>query len=160
MKKPSEPYKLKIIFAEIWSRGYNGEVYQGSTRDLRSAKEYLELNPDFFENEQSQIIFRERAKKYVEDKFWFKPFGTPPMFHPMYAFLNNVEKYVDAVKREQSDPELVKICDSCGREMRAKRSHWMKWKNQTIKCGNPNCGNSFNVNDVINQITKLSDILR
>jgi len=120
-KKISEPFKLKQIFAEFWSAEYKGQIYGGGTRDLRSAKEYLELNPEFFLDETLIMDFKEKTERFMKDRFWYKPNGNPPMFHPMYCFLNNIEKYADAKKSIDNGFKQVKqpvrrmiFCTDCG----------------------------------------------
>lgn len=119
-KKVSEPYKLKQIFSEFWSNEYNGQVYEGGSRDLRSAKEYLELNPEFFTDEVSIMNFKSRAERFMKDRYWYKPNGNPPMYHPMYCFLNNIEKYAELKKVFDSRKPIKHIsrvriyCTDCG----------------------------------------------
>lgn len=110
-RKASNNWKIVSIFCAIWSEQYQGQIYPRSSRDLRAAKEFLELYPNFFEDEIEQMAVREWMKNYMADNFWHKPNGSPPLHHEFHHFVNHATKYTTAKKNQTFSRPVVKRND-------------------------------------------------
>ena len=89
----SKPYHLiNHLFAPVWEkdRKYQGEKYRGGGRDLKAAKEFLELNPDVLDEENFVVEFQERVLAYLDSRFE----GYVQGKHPAYLFLARYQSFV------------------------------------------------------------------
>lgn len=131
-RKSNNVWKVINIFAEVWSKEYNGEVYPRSARDLKSAKEFLELYPDFFEDEVLQMAFKKWAFNYLKDGFWYRQGNGKyvSMRHNFCYFIPNITKYTDAERKiEKKEPikrRLMIECSSCKENFYADEYHECK----------------------------------
>jgi hypothetical protein len=80
----SKPFHVvATLFAPVWeaSEQYKGRKYGGGGRDLRAAKQWLELNPL---DEIDPSDFQTEAQAYLQSKFE----GAVDRNHPCYLFLD------------------------------------------------------------------------
>lgn len=99
VRKKNPVWKLLTMFEAGWSPAYSGEVYARGGRDLKAAKDFLELYPDFFDDEILQSKFSEWRDNYLRSRFWYKPTGNPPLYHPFWGMILHLDKCMAPTKR-------------------------------------------------------------
>jgi hypothetical protein len=107
-KRGSDNWKVISFFESQWSEEYCGAVYAKSGRDLRASKDFLELYPNFFEDEVLQSNAREWYKNYLKARFWYKPIANPPLYHPFWGFVQHLDKCQTPEKKNQFIPRPIK----------------------------------------------------
>jgi hypothetical protein len=112
-KKGTNCYKAISYYSILWGKEYGGAVYGKSGQDLKAAKEFLQLYPEFFQDEAEQIFIYDCMQRYLKDNFWYQPNGTPPMFHPFWCFVKHIDKYQNAIKPIAFDSKLYYLCEDC-----------------------------------------------
>ena len=109
----SAPFDLvMLIYRPVWEADsrYKGEKYRATGRDLKSAKEFLSLNPDILDEVAE---FQEHALEYLKSKFD----GWSDLKHPFWGLANNYNTYTPKKTKEQREhqpkPQLPQYCDIC-----------------------------------------------
>lgn len=103
----SAPFDLvMLIYRPVWEADsrYKGEKYRATGRDLKSAKEFLSLNPDILDEVAE---FQEHALEYLKSKFD----GWNELKHPFWGLANNYNVYTPKKTKEQRErqpkPQVV-----------------------------------------------------
>jgi hypothetical protein len=115
-RKASDEFLLIEMFKPVWSQHYQGEDYDTDGRDWREAKGFLQMNPDIFEKRE---IFIQRAMKFVDDDFWYKP--THGIRHQCHYLLKHYTRYSNAKPLQSpksvSEPKRQMIhCCTCDKD--------------------------------------------
>lgn len=97
----------------------------------------------------------EEVEAFFRDSFAAKERG----FHFSYLLkqYGSFKKFTPMKRTAPSDLVLTHQCRSCGREMKQKRSVWMRFKDQRATC--LQCKTTFSVNDVLSQDLSLQQLL-
>ena len=102
----SKPYDFCWQLKSQWEEIRKTEVYYLTPRDLRAAKEWLELNMDIPPEETTRGFVR----RYLESDFE----GWRDQGYPIHALLNHWNRYAE--KKVTSVRRSTYTCPKCGTE--------------------------------------------
>ena len=100
----SQPFLLVGTFSEVWSAHYGGEVYEMSGKDLKYAREYLEINGGNFVPDNivgKAKVYLKRDGVYAENR------------HSFTAFIRNIGTFVEQKSRPVREKRTMRFCDCC-----------------------------------------------
>lgn len=109
----SAPFNIVVLFfAPVWESDdkYKGTEYPRSGRDLRAAKQWLELNPI---DKVDPAKFQEEAQAYLRNKFE----GATSRNHPCWLFLDYYGEW--GTKKRELKPTKrmqMRLCTDCQQE--------------------------------------------
>ena len=105
-RKPSPMYALQTLYAQVYE-SERGREYGRQTRDLKEAKDWLELYPDFWESESAVEKFQTVALNYIrsQDPFW------KLQNFPMFGMLIQFNKFIPDVKKVK--PTVIPQYETC-----------------------------------------------
>ena len=116
MARVSDPYKLILLFSPVWAEAHGGVEYEPDGRDFKGAKMFLEIQPGLLASQAKQEEFGRRAWEYMGDEFYDKPYGSPPLNHQLFHFLNHYASY--GKTKMQVKPKVKQVlmitCSDCG----------------------------------------------
>jgi hypothetical protein len=121
-RKPNPPYDLQTLYSQVYAVERGGE-YGRQTRDLKDAKDWLELYPDFWESESAVEKFQTVALNYIrsQDPFW------KLQNFPMFGMLMQYGKFQPATKIPRPSPIIqYETCEHCLRDYEKGTVHTCK----------------------------------
>ncbi len=107
-RRTSKPFLFVALLKSVWtSHPKNvGRVYGGTSRDLKEAKDWLEVNPEFEFEDVTEIT--ERFDRFMKSEFWEE------QDWPIWGFLKFYARYASPRIVVKNPRGAMIECGSCG----------------------------------------------
>ena len=102
----SKPFDLILALKTLWNAHEKnaGRAYTGTSRDLKEAKEWLQINAW---DEGDITEFTDRIDRFIRDSFWEE------LDWPLWGFLKHINRYAPPRIAKKAKAVEMLYCEKC-----------------------------------------------